>query len=93
MDYAVYICSRWENYHTLLYIKIFLSEILIQEILVDERKILMSENKWDVFASTGKISDYLNYRGITVGIHGENNADGNKNDNPQGTGNTGISCG
>ena len=53
----------------------------------------MSENKWDVFASTGKISDYLNYRGVAVGIHGENNADGNKNDNPQGTGNTGISCG
>ena len=52
----------------------------------------MSENKWEVFASTGKIADYLNYKGIEVGQNGEKNADGIKNDNSQGTGNTGISC-
>jgi len=53
----------------------------------------MSENKWDVFASTGKISDYLDYKGIDIERNGENNANGIKNNNTQGNCNTGISCG
>ena len=53
----------------------------------------MSENKWDVFASTGKITDYLDYKGITVGANGDKNACGIENNYTQGTGNTGISCG
>lgn len=53
----------------------------------------MSENKWDVFASTGKIADYLDYKGIIFGVNGDKNAGGIENNNTQGTGNTGISCG
>jgi hypothetical protein len=60
---------------------------------MNERKILMSENKWDVFASTGKITDYLDYKGITVGANGDKNACGIENNYTQGTGNTGISGG
>lgn len=51
----------------------------------------MSEDKWDTFAVSGKISDYLSFKGITVNKNGDINADANTNADVQGTGDTGVS--
>lgn len=51
----------------------------------------MSEDKWNIFAATGKISDYLSFKGISYDKNGDTNADANTNSDAQGTGYTGIS--
>lgn len=52
----------------------------------------MSEEKWNVFASTGKIMDYLKYREVLADKIFEN-GDINGNSQPQGNCDSGISCG
>ena len=44
----------------------------------------MSDDKWNAFASTGKISDYLEFKGINLKeslSNGDINANGNENNN------------
>ncbi len=56
----------------------------------------MYDEKWDTFAATGKISDYLSFKGIpyfNTTNNGDLNADADGNADTQGTCNTGISCG
>ncbi|MGN0613016.1 MAG: hypothetical protein ACI4JB_03870 [Porcipelethomonas sp.] len=43
----------------------------------------MTDEKWDIFASTGKIADYLEYKGISADTL-LGNGDINGNGNPQG---------
>ncbi len=57
----------------------------------------MYNNKWDIFASSGKISDYLDYKGYvccTDNINGEaNETETINNADAQRIGYKGISCG
>lgn len=45
----------------------------------------MSEDKWKTFENTGKISDYLSFKGIDVNTNGDKNADANTDPEPQRT--------
>ncbi len=51
----------------------------------------MSEDKWDTFAASGKISDYLSFKGIDFNKNGDTNADANTNADCQGACDTSIS--
>lgn len=50
----------------------------------------MLDEKWNTFALTGKIADYLEYKGIFTGKLNEN-GDINGDDNSQGNSYSGIS--
>lgn len=50
----------------------------------------MTDEKWNIFASTGKIEDYLEYKNASA-ARNVKDGDMNGNDNPQGYSFKGIS--
>ncbi len=49
----------------------------------------MNEKQWEIFTATGRISDYLAYRGIIAAESGDTNGNGY----PQGDSSQGVSRG